>query len=135
MNRVMIAVQAFENSQGAASKIISRMSNTATVKAETNLRVSGQRSKNNFNMYSIFSVDDIPIEGVIEKQKFNVQTAPDWDSFGSEIGAFRVLKADNRAYQNIKTVTCDPAKYLKGAEMGASAFLKETLGMLYENTK
>lgn len=135
MNKVMVVVQAFENSQGAASKIISKMSKTATVKAETNFRVSGQWSKNNFNMYSIFSVDDIPIDGVIEKQKFNVQTSPDRDSFGSEMGAFRVFKADNRSYQNIKTVTCDPAKYLKGAEMGATAFLKETLAMLYENIK
>ena len=135
MNKVMVVVQAFENSQGAASKMISRMSKTATVKAETNFRVSGEWSKNNFNIYSIFTVNDIPIKGVIEKQKFNVQTTPDRSSFGTDMGAFRVFKADNRAYENIKTVECDPQLYLKGAEMGAQTFLKETLSKLFEVTQ
>lgn len=131
MNKVMLVVQAFENSQGAASKMLSKMSNTATVKAETNFRVSGEWSKNTFNMYSIFSTSDIPINGVIEKQKFNVQTAADRDSWGTDMGAFKVFKADNRSYENIKTVECDPKKYLKGAEMGGKTFLSETLKMFY----
>ena len=131
MNRVFLNIQAFENSQGAASKMISRMSKTATVKAETNFRVSGQWSKNTFNMYSTYTSSDIPINGVIEKQKFNVQTVADRDSWGTNIGAFKVFKADNRSYENVKTVKCEPEKYLKGAEMGGTAFLKETLKMFY----
>ena len=135
INKVTLVVQAFENTQGAASKMISKMSKTATVKAETNFRVSGEWSKNLFNIYSIFTTTDIPIEGVIEKQKFNVQTPADRDSWGTDMGAFRVFKADNRAYDNIKTVKCDPQKYLLGAEMGGKAFLSETLKMLYAVVK
>lgn len=132
LNKVTVVVQAFENSQGAASKIISKMSKTATVKAETNFRVSGEWSNNAYNIYSIFSVNDIPINGVIEKQKFNVQTAPDRDSWGTNMGAFTVFKADNREYSNFKTVTCDANAYIKGAEMGAKAFLDGTLQKMLE---
>ncbi len=135
MNNVVIAVTSFDDNKGAASKMLGRMSKTAKVKAKANFKINGTYSYNNFNYYSKFSVEELPINGVLKEQKFEAMQVADRDSWGTDMGMFKVYRADNWEISQATIVNCDPQKYKAGAKLGGSAFLKGTLQKMYEVVK
>ncbi|KOF01906.1 hypothetical protein OB69_14280 [Roseivirga seohaensis subsp. aquiponti] len=128
-NSVSLVVTIFEDSQGELSKTLNRHAKAAQVKAETNFKIS-EESKVWFGMGTISPRGGVEVSDVINKQKFEAGQNADRDKLGTDYGVLRIWKVDDKEKKNYSTVECNPEKYLKGTELGANAFLKESIQFL-----
>ncbi|MEC7753495.1 hypothetical protein [Roseivirga sp. UBA1976] len=125
-NKVVLDVIVFENSQSELSRTLNRHAGSAQVKAETTFKIS-ESSTNRFGMGTFFSKGGVEVADVMERQKFEAGQNADTDRLGTDMGVLRVWRVEDREKANFATVKCDPALYLKGAELGVGAFLKGTV--------
>ena len=125
-NKVVLEVIVFENSQSELSRTLNRHAGAAQVKAETTFKIS-EASSNRFGMGTFVAKGGVEVADVMERQKFEAGMSADRDKLGTDMGVLRVWRVENKEESNFATVKCDPAKYLKGAELGVGAFLKGTV--------
>ncbi|WP_286755956.1 hypothetical protein [Roseivirga sp. UBA838] len=125
-NKVVLDVIVFENSQSELSRTLNRHAGSAQVKAETTFKIS-ESSTNRFGMGTFFSKGGVEVADVMERQKFEAGQNADTDRLGTDMGVLRVWRVEDREKANFATVKCDPALYLKGAELGVGAFLRGTV--------
>ncbi|NVJ48380.1 MAG: hypothetical protein HWE07_14695 [Cytophagia bacterium] len=125
-NKVVLEVIVFENSQSELSRTLNRHAGSAQVNAETTFKIS-EASTNRFGMGTFMAKGGVEVADVMERQKFEAGQNADTDKRGTDMGVLRVWRVENREDANFATVKCDPALYLKGAELGVDAFLKGTV--------
>ncbi|WP_420386292.1 hypothetical protein [Roseivirga sp.] len=133
-NKVVLEVIVFENSQSELSRTLNRHAGAAQVKAETTFKIS-ETSSNRFGMGTFIAKSGIEVADVLERQKFEAGQNADTDRLGTDMGVLRVWRVEDREEANYATVKCDPEKYLKGAEMGAGAFLKSTVEAMADKAR
>lgn len=133
-NKVVVVINSFEDGQGEGSKALGRLAGTAQVKAETNFKVS-EFSVIKFNIGEVMPRGGIEVSDVLEKQKFDAFQRADVDKLGTDYGnIMTVWEVENREDSDYITVKCDPKKFIKGAELGASAFLKSAVKELADKS-
>jgi hypothetical protein len=134
-SKVVVRVNSFADGQGAGSKFINDLGGTAQVKAETNFEVSAF-SVVKYNIGEVIPRGGgIAVSDVLEYQKFDVFQRADIDKPGTEYGnLMTVWSVEDRASSDYITVKCDPKKFIKGAQMGVSAFLKSAVQELVDKS-
>ncbi|RKQ43303.1 hypothetical protein BXY85_3922 [Roseivirga pacifica] len=133
-NKVVLEVLVFENSQSELSRTLNRHAGSAQVNAATTFKIS-EASTNRFGVGIFIAKGGVEVSDVMEKQKFEAGQNADTDKLGTDMGVLRVWSVEDREKTNFSTVKCDPAKYLKGAEMGVEAFLKGTVQAMADKAK
>lgn len=133
-NKVVVVVNSFEDGQGEGSKALGRLAGTAQVKAETNFKVS-EFSVVKYNIGEVVPRGGIEVSNVLEKQKFDAFQRADVDKRGTDYGnIMTVWEVENREESDYITVKCDPKKFIKGAQLGVTAFLKSAVKELVDKS-
>lgn len=68
---------------------------------------------------------DAPILGVFDNEKkYKASESASVDYSGTSMGALRIFNPDDKTMENMQSVECDPDKFIKGAELATSGFIK-----------
>jgi hypothetical protein len=133
-NKVVVVVNSFEDGQGEGSKALGRLAGTAQVKAETNFKVS-EFSVIKYNIGVVNPRGGVEVANVLESQKFDVFQRADVDKIGADYGnIMTVWSVEDKESSDYVTVKCDPVKFIKGADLGVTAFLKSAVKELVEKS-
>tara|TARA_R110001599_G_scaffold131048_2_gene306653 strand:- start:5504 stop:6511 length:1008 start_codon:yes stop_codon:yes gene_type:complete len=133
-NKVVVVVSSFEDGQGEGSKALGRLAGTAQVKAETNFKVS-ESSIIKYNIGEVVAKGGIEVSDVLEKQKFDAFQRADVDKPGTTYGnIMTVWEVENKEDSDYITVRCEPSKFIKGAQLGVTAFLKSAVKELVDKS-
>lgn len=75
----------------------------------------------------------VDINGVLEKQKFRVTAARDYDWNGTQMGLYRVFTVQNQFMKKVIPLPVDASRYNAGVRMTGDAFLKNAWDSFVSN--